>query len=98
MGLSLVKNFNNKKIENSNYYYTRLTDELVRYSQVRQFILEPNSKMNITDDTTHINADEEFIITETTLKNDKDHTGSKKTVGKIYPFVTPYKLSKNEKL
>jgi hypothetical protein len=90
------QNLNNKKIENSNYYYTRLTDELVRYSQVRQFILEPNSKMNITDDTTHINADEEFIITETTLKNDKDHTGSKKTVGKIYPFVTPYKLSKNE--
>ena len=92
------QNLNNKKIENSNYYYTRLTDELVRYSQVRQFILEPDSKMNITDDTTHINAEEEFIITETTLKNDKDHTGSKKTVGKIYPFVTPYKLSKTEKL
>jgi hypothetical protein len=87
-------NLNEPGLDNEKYYYTRLADELMRYSHVRKFILEPNRHLNIADDITHIN-DDEIITTETTLRNDIQF--SEKTVGKHYPIYLPYKLAHPQK-
>jgi hypothetical protein len=87
-------NLNEPGLDNEKYYYTRLADELMRYSHVRKFILEPNVHLNIADDITHIN-DDEIIATETTLRNDIQF--SEKTVGTHYPIYLPYKLAHSQK-
>jgi hypothetical protein len=94
-GLIIPKNnLNEPGLDNEKFYYTRLADELVRYSHVRQFILEPNRHLNIIDDITHIN-DDEIITTETTLRNEIQF--SEKKVGKHYPISVPYKLAHSHK-
>jgi hypothetical protein len=87
-------NLNKPSLDNEKYYYTRLADELLRYSHVRKFILEPNQHLNIIDDITHVN-DDEIIATETTLRNNLQF--SEKTVGRHYPIYIPYKLATSKK-
>ena len=85
-------NLNKPGLDNEKYYYTRLADELLRYSHVRQFILEPSRHLNIIDDITHVN-DDEIIVTETTLRNDLKF--SEKTVGKHHIISVPFKFSRS---
>ena len=88
-------NLNKPGLDNEKYYYTRLADELLRYSHVRQFILEPNRHLNIIDDITHVN-DDEIIATETTLRNDIQFL--EKTIGKHPTISIPYKFAHTQKI
>jgi len=85
-------NLNKPSLDNEDYYYTRLADELLRYSHVRQFILEPSRHLNIIDDVTHVN-DDEIIATETTLRNDLPFT--EKNVGTHHAISVPYKFARS---
>jgi hypothetical protein len=60
-------NLNNNNIINSEFYYEKIIDELIRFQQVRKFMFEPNQYLNISSDTLKINKDE-IIILETTMR------------------------------
>jgi hypothetical protein len=48
--------------DNETFYFIRIADELVRYTRIRLFLLEPNKYLNITNVNYKINADEILIL------------------------------------
>jgi hypothetical protein len=58
--------------ENELLYYTRLTDELVRYNRIRLFILDPTKYLNIGDIEYDINADEILSLYSTIISENFD--------------------------
>jgi len=58
--------------ENEVIYYTRLTDELVRYSRIRLFILDTTKYLNIGGAEYDINADEILYLYSTILSENFD--------------------------
>jgi len=57
--------------DNSVEYFVRIADELLRYGNLRNFILKPQSVLNISNETYKVNSDE-YIVVETDL-TDKDY-------------------------
>jgi len=55
--------------ENEQLYYTRLTDELIRYSRIRLFILDTTKYLNIGDAEYDINTDE-ILYLYSTIQNE----------------------------
>jgi hypothetical protein len=52
--------------ENERIYFGRIADELVRYSRIRLFVLEPNRYLNISNIEYKLNPDE-FILLQSIL-------------------------------
>ena len=66
-------NLNNNNIKNSEFYYDKIIDELVRFPQVQKYMLEPNRYLNITTDAIKINKNE-IIMLETTMRETLPNT------------------------
>ena len=64
-------NLVNTERDNSREYYVRVADELMRFGELRNFILKPQSVLNISNDPYRVNVDE-YIVVETDL-TDKDY-------------------------
>jgi len=62
--INLITNENNEKM-----YYSRLSDELLRYKRIQMFLLKPKKYLNIADTEYKINNDE-FIVLQSLLNND----------------------------
>lgn len=62
--LNLVTN-----VENDGIYFKRISDELLRYKQVRLFVLEPNRFLNIGNSEYKLN-DNELLLLQTLLDGD----------------------------
>jgi hypothetical protein len=56
-------------MSNDELYYTRLTDELLRFHRIRAFMLEPMYYLNLTNIDYKIN-DDEILLLETFLKSE----------------------------
>lgn len=48
--------------ENETYYFARMADELIRYTRIRLFMLEPNKFLNITSMDYKVNPDEIILL------------------------------------
>jgi hypothetical protein len=57
--------------DNSHEYYVRIADELLRYGNLRNFILKPQSILNVGNETYVVNENE-YIVVEAEL-TDKDY-------------------------
>jgi len=55
-------NLMNRKTDNSEYYYIRLADELLRFHRVRSFLIEPKKFLNFTDLEYRINNNEILLL------------------------------------
>ena len=64
-------NLVNPERDNSREYYVRVADELMRFGELRNFILKPQSVLNISNEPYRVNTDE-YIVVETDL-TDKDY-------------------------
>ena len=64
-------NLVNPERDNSREYYVRVADDLMRFGELRNFILKPQSVLNISNTPYRVNADE-YIVVETDLI-DKDY-------------------------
>ena len=64
-----VKNMHNPKLYNEQLYYTRLSDELIRFHRIRSFILEPNKYLNISNMDYKINKNE-ILLVDSFMKSD----------------------------
>ena len=87
-------NLVNTERDNSREYYVRVADELMRFGELRNFILKPQSVLNISNEPYRVNADE-YIVVETDL-TDKDYftdmvpfTKNKYTRGIPYDMANP---------
>ena len=81
-------NLNNNTIDNSEFYYDKIIDELVRFPQVRKYILEPNQYLNIGTDTLKVNNDE-IIMLETFMLDTLPNTlkiKDKECIGLTIPY------------
>jgi hypothetical protein len=56
-------------ISNENFYYTRISDEILRFRRIRSFILEPNNYLNLTNQDYKVNKDE-ILILESSIKQE----------------------------
>jgi len=56
-------------VNNDELYYTRLSDELLRFHRIRLFMLEPMHYLNLTNIDYKIN-DDEILLLETFLKSE----------------------------
>jgi hypothetical protein len=56
-------------MSNDELYYTRLSDELLRFHRVRSFMLEPMYYLNLSNIDYKIN-DNEILLLETFLKSE----------------------------
>ena len=81
-------NLNNDAINNSEFYYDKIVDELVRFPQVRKYMLEPNQYLNIGSDSLKVNNDE-IIMLETFMLDTLSNTlkiKDKECGGLIIPY------------
>jgi len=81
-------NLNNDAINNSEFYYDKIVDELVRFPQVRKYMLEPNQYLNIGSDSLRVNNDE-IIMLETFMLDTLPNTlkiKDKECGGLIIPY------------
>ena len=49
-------------IDNEEFYFTKMADELLRYQRVQLFMLNSNEYMNISNTDYHIHDDELFLL------------------------------------
>ena len=56
------KNLTNDRLYNEILYYTRLSDELLRFPRIRSFILEPNKYLNLTNLEYKVDNNEILLI------------------------------------
>jgi len=66
--------------ENQTSYYSRISDELLRYKRIQMFLLKPKKYLNITDTEYKIN-DREFILIQSLLD------------GNYFDNLEPYQLN-----
>ena len=55
-------------IDNEEFYFLKITDELVRYNRTRKFLLEPKKYFNLSNIDYDVKNDE-ILIMDTSLKN-----------------------------
>ena len=63
------KNLTNDRLYNEILYYTRLSDELLRFQRIRSFILEPNKYLNLTNLEYKVD-DNEILLIDSFVKSD----------------------------
>ena len=49
-------------ISNERFYYSRISDEILRFRRIRSFIIEPNNYLNLTNQDYKVNKDEILIL------------------------------------
>ena len=89
-------NLNNNNITNSEFYYNKIIDELIRFPQVRKFIMEPNRYLNVSSDTIKINKDEiimlETVMRETLPNTIKTNDYECNNIRVPYKYAVPQKI------
>ena len=66
-----IKNLVNRDRDNRLLYYYRIADELIRYQNLKNFILYPNQFLNMGMSDYKINADE-MIVLESSLQKEQE--------------------------
>ena len=71
------QNLMNNELNNEIFYYKKITDEIIRYPHVRNFLLEPQHYLNLTDDVFKINDDELLLLESVLLSSNFVNTNIK---------------------
>ena len=91
-----IRNLNNNNIVNSQFYYTKIVDELMRFPQVRKYMLEPNQYLNIGSDTLKVN-DDEIIMLENVILDTLPNVFKRKDE-ECMKMIIPYKSAIPQKI
>ncbi len=67
----------NNELNNEIFYYKKITDEIIRYPHVRNFLLEPQHYLNLTEDVFKINDDELLLLESVLLASNFVNTNVK---------------------
>jgi hypothetical protein len=71
------QNLMNNELNNEIFYYKKITDEIIRYPHVRNFLLEPQHYLNLTEDVFKINDDELLLLESVLLASNFVNTNVK---------------------
>ena len=80
-------NLINREILNVNIYFTKISDELIRYKRIRLFMLYPDNYLHISNTEYNIREESEFIIPKSEL--------TKTFFSELQPYPLPKYVNTN---
>ena len=57
-----INNLYKKELLNEKLYYTRISDELLRFSRIRSFVMEPKRYLNLSNGDYKVNKNEILLL------------------------------------